>query len=182
MLGLWAHNEHFVIPFAVSGLAVLVNIVKSEFIATKPICVRIFIGGLLLGLAIAMEQQGLFFALFGILYFVIMLFVQRLIKWQMAIFYCSLLLLGIALPMLFTLSFLWLQEAFKGFWFWTVLYPKAYVAQMPVNVGIKEFLYTFLPIVYSNPIIWFLAGTGIIAAFWDKNRNFVFGFIILFFV
>jgi hypothetical protein len=157
--GLAAHANHFVVLFAVPGTLLLLK--ANETGGWK----FFFWSGLFLGLAFLMKQQGICFSLFGLCFLVWMAVRNReLLSKQ---FGGKILVFGTGLALPFSLTCLWLAVAgvFDRFWFWTVVYARAYAGEMPVRNGIRDYLLDHLQQTRDLSIgFWTLTLAGLLAA------------------
>ena len=156
MLGMAGHATHFVLLPAVAGLLALLRALERNEKTT------LFLSGFLFGLAFLMKQHGVFFGLFGGLYLIGFDWKTLPASWKRVAVRGALYSAGAILP--FGLLCLWLVCAgvFDTFWFWTVSYGRQYVSQVPLAVAAKLFPASFAGVLQSGPLLWLLAGAGII--------------------
>ena len=173
--GLFANAEHFVNFFAVAGLVVLLDALARR----DP--VRIAAAGLLLGTALLMKQHGIAFALFAGALTAWTRLARRRPEWAMALRDGAILLATGLLPLALTCLVLWWAGTFPNFWFWTFDYAWSYVNEVPAALALKRFGYVAESIVAAAPLVWTLAGLGLIATLGLKElrsaRPFLVGFV-----
>ena len=159
MLGFSANAEHFVNVFTVWGCFFLVKAIAAVQSDRK----AAFIAGILLGTAVLMKQHAAMFALFG--FFSITVVVSMGGTSGLGKRFVALLLYGTGLALPFSVMCLWLihSGAFSKFWFWTFVYAKWYVSQVPFGAGMKLFSTTFGRIVAAQPLLWILVIAGMLS-------------------
>ena len=177
VLGVFAHATHFVILPALAGLLLLLRGIDSGRLRT------LLGSGLLLGLAFLMKQHGIFFVIFGLLYFA---WEKRRASWRRFAVEGGVLALGAALPLGLTCLILAASGVFGNFWFWTFHYATAYVAEVPLAVLPIYLPAAFAMVTATTMPIWDLAGLGLLALFLREElrdaRAFVVGFLLFSFL
>jgi 4-amino-4-deoxy-L-arabinose transferase-like glycosyltransferase len=153
VFGTIAHSTHFVVFFAVIASLVLVKPGATEG--------RLFIAGLIYGLAFLMKQPGICFAVCGALYVAWDSRRHRLFK-RLAAFG-----IGVVLPYLLLCLALWKAGVFGRFWFWTVTLSGAYVSQFSLLLRVEYFKLSIGNVVGPNLFLWILAGLGVSMACWN---------------
>ncbi len=154
----------------------------------------LFASGLLLGLAFLMKQHGVFFALFGFGYLLIMGIATR---WALAsparraVFrvrnrggvpplpppYSKLWIalgvfaLGCTLPYLVTCLCMWIAGVFHQFWFWTTTYASKYASSMPLVNGPAMLKASLGFAVGPSLAIWLLPWFGALVMWWDERLD-----------
>ena len=130
MMGLAGHATHFVAICALGGFALLIG--------NKPAGVRrVFVAGILFGLATLMKQNGAAFGAFAAVWLVRQDLgpgrrdVPRTLKRVIAI------AAGGLLPLAMTGVWLWQAGVWAKFWFWTVLYARSYVSILSVGESLR---------------------------------------------
>jgi hypothetical protein len=157
--GLTADANHFVVLFAVPGILMLLKANESGGWKT------FFGSGLFFGLAFLMKQQGICFGLFG-LAFLVWTAAKNRERWS-RFFAGKMLAFGTGLVLPFALTCLWLAIAgvFGRFWFWTVVYARAYESELPLKTGCHDYLLAHLQQTRGLSIgFWALALAGLLAA------------------
>ncbi|MFC1852409.1 ArnT family glycosyltransferase [candidate division CSSED10-310 bacterium] len=172
--GLQAHAEHFVIFPALAGLIVLLWALDEH--RQKPL----FFSGLLLGIGFMMKQHGAAFIGLAGFYIVVHSIKIRPFDWQRRCGSCLLFLGGAILPYVVTCLLFLLAGLFDEFWRWTVEYAVTYSAQVPVEYAWPKFKEKAYQIGSAAPLIWGLAGLGLLAPIWDQTLRARFRFGMLF--
>jgi hypothetical protein len=154
VFGTIAHSTHFVVFFAIIASLVLVKPGATDG--------RLFIAGLIYGLAFLMKQPGICFAVCGGLYVV----------WGSSPFGRAIKRLagfgiGVVLPYVLLCLALWKAGVFGRFWFWTVTLSAAYVRQFSLPLRVEYFKLSIGHVVGPNLFLWILAGLGVSMACWN---------------
>jgi hypothetical protein len=175
VFGLAAHATHFVVFFALAGMAVLLT-------SSGPLgWGRCFWGGLLLGLGFLMKQAGLAFVLMGGFHLClgsekigsprIRQVAQRL----------GFYLAGVSLPCIIGGWLLYRAGVFEKFWFWTVTYAREYATLIGLGHGLANFLVNFPNAVGPHWLLWLWALLGLWAVWrleeWRAGRRAVLSFV-----
>ena len=157
--GLATDANHFVVLFAVPGILLLLKANESGSLKV------LFGSGLLLGLAFLMKQQGICFGLFGFAYLVWVTARYREVCSKRFIGRMSAFGAGLVLPYGLTCVALAATGVFDRFWFWTVVYARTYESEMPVSIGIRDYLTDHLQRTRDlSAGFWALALAGLLAA------------------
>jgi 4-amino-4-deoxy-L-arabinose transferase-like glycosyltransferase len=174
--GLWANNEHFVLPPALAGLWLLLAALEAGGPA------RFFAAGVLLGAAAVVKQHGLFFPLFGFALALTHARSQRGVRGPGAGRSLAALGLGIAVPFAGMGLALGAAGVLGDFWFWTVRYSWQYASRLSLAEGLGNLA------AISGALVgpaWLLLGLAIVGlagvAFgsrWHHQRPFVVGFVV----
>jgi len=153
--GVFANAEHFVIVSAVGGLLMLWQAMSKDSLW------RLFVAGILLGIAFIIKQHGFAFSVAAGGYILLDAWIQKPVPWCKLILRLLSLTGGIAVVIagLF-LAMVW-AGVFEKFWFWTVDYARTYVAQVPLREAWNCFTYGFTPIAGCAVPLWILIGLGI---------------------
>jgi Dolichyl-phosphate-mannose-protein mannosyltransferase len=176
VLGLAAHATHFVVLPAVGGAMLL--LIRPDR-PQRPW--RLFIAGVLSGIAGLMKQPGFYFALFGAVY----LFFSD-IRGNANVKRAALRNLvfgfGVILPLIITCLVLYFTGAFDQFWFWTIKYAHEYVALVPISAAARIFTSSARDAMGASWPLWALAGVGLLACFVHKrgreNLPFLLGLLL----
>jgi hypothetical protein len=180
VLGLSAHATHFVLLPALGGMLVLLSAMNS---GKKR---YFFCSGVLLGLACVMKQQGIFFIIFSILYFLVEHFTNGKTGSRDFALQMRLLLYGAITPLAVTGVVLYSSGVFENFWFWAVTYASRYAAQESFADGLQLLLYQGAKIIRGSPVLWGIGGAGLVALCIDpaekKNLVFTGGLVLLSFL
>ena len=116
--GVFAHATHFVILAALCGLWLLLRAPESR----RPRR-TIFVAGVMFGLAVLMKQQAVFFVAFAAIAVLVRQTWRGLPSFGV----------GVALPIATVGILLAAQGVFGTFWFWTIDYARAYIAEAPLS-------------------------------------------------
>jgi hypothetical protein len=164
-LGLWANSEHFVVPFAVGGIVLLIKSLQSNKAHL------LFWSGILLGLSFAVKQHAILFILFAAGYFI----VSCLRKDDFSLYNLSkksgILILGIIIPVGLLLLIFAFGGAFDKFWFWTFEYASTYVSRLSLSYGLTQLQKNISPGLQLNLPIWCTAAIGLSSPFWDRKAR-----------
>jgi len=163
--GIFANAEHFVILPAVGGMLLLLRAIESD----RPRL--LFWSGLLLGLGFLMKQHGAAFIAFAVVYLLYYELRQRPVLWRRVGSRCTLLSIGAAGPFGLTCLVLLLAGVFQKFWFWTFVYAREYVTQVPLSMALGRLKTRSAPIVESSMLLWIFAGIGLTALLWDRKAR-----------
>lgn len=161
--GLFANSEHFVLFFAMAGLAVLVG--SGEEKSAR----RIFVGGLLLGLAFIVKQHGMFFVAVGVVILVRPLLRVRPVAWKAAGTRVGILALGSATPLILVFGLVAVWGILDEFWFWTFRYAGSYVSSVPIPDALAKLKETMPQVMLPALGIWILAGVGVLLPVWNAG-------------
>jgi hypothetical protein len=172
--GVFANAEHFVLPFALGGILLLLRQ------GPRPALWRIPAAGVLLGTGYLMKQHGAAFVAFAGLYVLVSEHLDRPVLWKPLTARCLLFLVGALLPFGLTCLILWRAGVFEKFWFWTFRYARTYASGIPLSDGWHNLKGMTETLVLSAPMVWLLAGAGLAALAWNpktrKQSAFVAGF------
>lgn len=151
IMGLFAHATHFVVLPALAGL--LVALRAAETPRTRPF----LWSGLLLGLAVLMKQHAVFF-----LPLAAALAVRGAWQRRPAGARLAALALGAAIPFGVLCTVLLWQGVLRTFWFWTFVYARAYVRELPLAEFLPQLSDSFAVAARANLPLWLLAAAGLI--------------------
>ena len=167
VLGMAAHATHFVAFFGVAGVYLLWRYLQS------PRWWSLLASGFLLGTAFLMKQQGVFLVVFGGATIAAATAVGlvkpsrdsaggapgRLALSLQAAAFC----VAAVLPYLLVCLWLWRAGVFKKFWFWTIIYAREYVVEVPLANAWQQFWYgEGRNAVASDGLVWLLAVAGLL--------------------
>ncbi len=170
-----AHATHFVVPFAVGGLLLLLRAIESRRTGA------LFASGALLGLAYTMKQHGVVFAVFGALW----IFLESRGEStagrgptfrRLAAFGAGALAPFIAVSML-----LFIAGVFERFWFWNFVYAASYASSESTSYGVTRL---GIALGRMQPLAGFgaLAVVGLFAPIWDvvarRSSRFLVGLLL----
>ena len=164
-LGLWANSEHYLVPFALGGILLLIKSLSSHKVHL------LFLSGILLGLSLTIKQHALLFVAFSIGYFIISYFREEEFSLPTLSIQSALCMLGIILPGGVLLITLAVGGVFEKFWFWTFEYASAYVSRLSLSQGVSQLQENISPGLQLNLPVWITAAVGLISPFWDKKAR-----------
>jgi hypothetical protein len=153
-MGVFAHATHFVILPALAGLLLLLRALDSKSVAG-------FTGaGVLLGVAVMMKQQAIFFMPLAI----------GLVLWNQnrprnlrdMMTHSALVGLGAAIPFAVICAVFVAQGVFDRFWFWTFQYAREYVSEIPVSAALGSFMAGWDRVTRATLLLWLLAAAGLV--------------------
>jgi len=180
VFGIFAHTEHFVIFFVLSGILLLLRFID---------CRRwpyLFGGALLLGLSFLMKQHAAVFILFAGLYLLYVELSRTRFMWKVSVTGYVLFFAGVLLPFAAACLVLWRLGVFEKFWFFTFSYSREYALNTSLLTGLANLKNMMLPILSSASLIWILAAVGLTALWWNnqirQHRVFITGFLVFSFL
>jgi hypothetical protein len=160
--GLSAHATHFVVLPALGGILLLLS---PGAALTRA---RVFVAGMLLGVGALMKQPGTMFLAFAAVWLAWWEFAQPARQWHRLAVRLGYLALGGSLPF-FLLCFTLIHTGtFDRFWFWTVMYARAYGSIYSPVEGMQLFADTGMKLFRPAPALWCLAGLGVLV-FWFQR-------------
>lgn len=165
VLGMAAHATQFVVLFVVAALWLLRSTDKpaGRF--------RLFLTGLLLGLAVLMKQHAIVFVLFGgLLAYWRFPKGEELSRWS-RIGGASIVFGAALLPYLIVCGLSWRAGVFETFRWWTVDYAMAYVSEMSFDDGLRHFGFVFRIVIAASGLLWLAAGCGIVLLAADQSED-----------
>ncbi len=163
--GLSANAEHFVILPAVAGMWILLRATDSR--RSRPL----FLSGLLFGLAFLMKQHGAAFIAFALVYLIYQGWRSQSTRLRPALTNMLILLAGAVLPFTLICLVFFASGVFDKFWFWTFTYARRYASLTSPAQAWASFLFYFRPVVSSAPLLWVLAGWGLLALIIDPKAR-----------
>lgn len=172
VLGTSAHATQFIVPLALGGTILLLN-----FLESGPYW-KLFLGGLLYGLAFLMKQHAVFFIIFAGIFFVWAVVGTRPVDWRRLATGGILLMLASAIPFIFTCLVLYASGVFTQFWFWTFTYGAQYVSQVPLSYAMHNFLFLAPRAINPWGFLWVIAGIGLTAIFWNEKARLSWFFLV----
>jgi len=129
---------------------------------------RLFVSGVLFGLAVVMKQPGIFFSLFAVIYLTTKGIRSGLRpkEWFVrALVFSG----GVILPLMMTYLFLLYAGVFREFWFWTVDYAQQYGTLVRLSAVPPFLLRRASEVIGANWPVWALAGVGVVAGIWNER-------------
>ena len=154
VMGVFAHATHFVVLPALAGFMVLLRAINSKHAGS-------FVGaGALLGVAVLMKQQAIFFLPFASAF---VLWSRNRHSWNLrdTALRSVLLALGAAIPFAALCGLFLAQGVFGKFWFWTFQYAREYVSEVPLSAAWSMFIEGWKNITRANLLMWLLAASGV---------------------
>lgn len=154
--GFTVQSEHFVVFFALSGLLSL----DRGLAHRSPVLVMF--AGTLICWATSIKQNGVFLAIFSILYCLFAYPVSGPIvdtkRWVLRI---SGLAIGAIIPLAAFVVIMWVQGSLAECWFWMVeVAGKYYVGQLAPEDPQKLLTIVIARLFQEHPVVWFAAGAG----------------------
>lgn len=164
-LGMAGHATHFVVLAMLGGVLLMLKAVERDKVWMH------FIAGSLFGIAILMKQPGILFVPMAGLYILWAALRQSPRRWIKTGLSLGAFALGVVLPLVITGLILWWAGVFGKFWYWTIVYAKAYGTQIPLPYGLQILVRGFPVLVMHTWPLWSLAGAGLILQFFNKNSR-----------
>jgi hypothetical protein len=174
--GVFANAEHFVIIFSLAGLLMLIKAPANKS------HLKLFAAGVFLFIGFIMKQHGMMFCFLAVFYIILDDILQKPFLWKSLAGRMLPLTAGLAAAFAGLLLIMLLCGVFRQFWFWTVVYARAYVSQVPFADAGKYFMDSFSKIFASAPLLWILAGLGIVLIPVTKQISRSHKFFLLLFV
>ena len=173
-LGLMGHATHFIMLPVMGALALLM---KDQGSSHSPAW-KIFVAGLLLGIAALMKQHGAIFSIFCLVWLISREYgrmanaaLVRDAGW---------LAFGGVLPLLLTGILMAAAGVFGKFWLWTFTYARYYASLVSITEGVSLFYLAAERLIASSIGLWCLVFLGAVLLFRTPSlrpwRRFVIGF------
>ncbi len=166
--------EHAVMLFVVGGTILLMEPAGGSR--------RLFISGLMFGLAFITKQHAIFFIAFASAYIVWGHLKAHASSYAPCVNRLRIFLSGAVLPFILVCIFLAWQGVFNVFWFWAFTYSAKYCGIIKFKDGIENLFYTANKIIGCSPLIWLAGAFGIVVMKLDSstrsNMVIVSGFVI----
>jgi Dolichyl-phosphate-mannose-protein mannosyltransferase len=174
--GLAAHATHFVMLPAVTGIFLLQNL--DERTSAR----RIFIAGLLLGIALVMKQTGAMFGIFSAVWLAHCEFISGGKSYRRFIGRLCWLALGGLLPFALTCAVIALEGDWPQFWLWTFKFAAAHATIITFAEGLETAWGVAGQLFVAAPGLWMLALAGVVLLFYTPSlrpwRFFILAFMI----
>lgn len=158
--GISANSEQFLLPFALAGTWLVV--------AFPSMTSRVFLAGVLLGIAAIVKQHGILFSVFAGVYLLFLtdqlIFKNRLMK-------ILLLGCGFCIPIVGTGVIMWAAGTFENFFFWTIQYALAYASQVPPVDGLKVLVLRLVTISVEAPLVMLFFALGVFVSLKRGTRQ-----------
>ncbi len=156
-MGVFAHATHFVALFVVGALATMHGTGRAW---------RLIAAGFLMGAAIAMKQQAVFFAALAV---ALAMWSARSVPAAQirreALRRGALVAAGLALSFVLLLATLAIEGVLGRFWFWTFQYAAAYVSQIPLSIAGGVFQMAWSYITQATGWFWYAGLAGLVLLF-----------------
>ena len=154
--GMFANAEHFVMPFSISGLILLLSACEQRSYMSA------LLTGILLGIAAIVKQHGAAFVLLGFVWSLLCPGTNT--NGKITIFsrirFAGTFSIGSIIPFVIICLIIWRAGTFDKFWFWTFDYARSYTSMNSLSQGFLNFKYSFKPIFRSTALILFLCTLG----------------------
>lgn len=148
VLGVFAHATHFVVPFVLAGLILLLKGLRED--RSTPI----FAAGLCFGTAVEMKQHALFFCLFAFFLLIVQSRAGGGIRHNLK--RLLIVALGMFMPYAVNCLYMMWEGVFPEFWFWTFTHSLNYAGHVPIHDGLLNLTSTVKSIFsyMSAPILF----------------------------
>ena len=177
-MGFAGHATHFVIVFALGGTLLLYKAVTEDNS-------KLYLwSGILLGLAPVMKQPGIFFPMFGGVFLLVTMIINRRSGFKDAVRKIIYFITGAIVPLIVMLLVLKVAGVFDKFWYWTIDYAMLYENMVGFGEAVHKFNSTFIPLFIAFYPIWIVAVLGLVALFLHPKlkKDIRILFVALFFV
>ncbi|GMU92416.1 MAG: hypothetical protein AMXMBFR4_14740 [Candidatus Hydrogenedentota bacterium] len=158
VLGVFAHATHFVVMFALAGLALL----PPPGAPPRP--TNLFLAGLALGAAFMMKQHGAPYIALAGAYLLGRTITSTETGVGKRLTGLTLFSIAVFVPFLVTCLIMRRAGAFEQFWFWTFDYARAYVSQAPASKLVRNLFRGFREVAWTwgTLLLWLLAAWGLL--------------------
>ncbi|HTA27473.1 MAG TPA: glycosyltransferase family 39 protein, partial [Bacteroidia bacterium] len=164
--GFAAHATHFICFYSSIALFFLADYLKSG----KPL--KVFLCGLMFGMAFLMKQQAVFLILFGGLILLIHLKTEKKQSFVEIVKNLPPFAAGVFIPYIIVLLIIAASGEFSVFWLWTVKYASTYESVKDMQMIIALFNSTFVAAWYVFYHLWLLALAGLIVLYLSPFTRF----------
>jgi Dolichyl-phosphate-mannose-protein mannosyltransferase len=158
--GFAAHATYFICFYSSIGLLLLANYMKTEKL------LKLFLFGLMLGMAFLMKQQAVFLILFGAIFLFIYLKTEMKQSYPEIIKKLFIFGSGVIIPYVLVFLIIVVTGQFPMFWLWTVKYASQYEAIKSLSFISSYFKVSFAPIWDFYNFQWVLALAGVCILYW----------------
>ncbi len=155
-LGLAAHATHFVMLPAMAGIFLL------QKLADRPALIRVFIAGLLLGLALMMKQTGAAFGIFAAAWTIRCEFRAAAKNPRRLAARLAVLAVGGLLPFALTCAIIAAAGDWPQFWLWTFKFVGAHAGIISFGQGIEMAWGLVAQLFMADAGLWCLAAAGLV--------------------
>ena len=164
--GFFAHATHFICLYSAIGLLFLADYIKSGKM------LKVFLFGLMLGMAFLMKQQALYLILFGIVFLFLYLKTEKKQTYREIAGKIFIFTGGVIIPYLLVVLIVLVTGHFHAFWLWTIEYASKYEATgKSLNDIMGLFKPTFLAAWTNYYYLWLLALSGIVVLYWSAYTH-----------
>jgi hypothetical protein len=174
--GFAAHATHFICFYSSIALFFFADFMKTG----KPL--KVFLCGLMLGMAFLMKQQAVFLILFAAL----LLFIHQKSEKKQAfpgiIKDLFVLGAGVFIPYAIVVLIIAVTGQFSIFWLWTVEYASKYESVKSMDAIIQLFNISFGPAWDSFYLLWILGFAGVFILYFSPLTRFQKLFALLYFI
>jgi len=175
-IGFAAHATHFICFYSAIALLFLADFMKSG----KQI--KLFLLGLMLGMAFLMKQQAVFLILFAGLFLLFYLKTEKKLSLSEIIKRLLLFSSGVVIPYALIFIIILCTGQFHTFWLWTVQYASQYEGVKGIDTIGIYFKSSFVPAWRVYNYLWIMALAGVLVLFWSPytrlQKLFVSGYIV----
>ncbi len=162
ILGFALHATHFVTLFALAGAWLLLEAFKKERLSLY------FWGGIFFSLSFIMKQSGMFFMGFAFMATSIHLFLNGRLFKPDGYKKLAIITLGLILPFVIMLFWIYASGAFDKFWFWTYTYLKEYGTYITFSRGIELFIIQIKNQLAGKYILYLVSILGFLTILFPK--------------
>lgn len=167
-----ANREHFVVPFILGGLILLLKAFETSRL------LHFFLSGLIFGFAYITKEVSIGFIMMAGIYFLYEHFKDKKLQWRNLFIRGSLFALGVASPVALVFLFYYAGGTFDQFWFRNFVLKKQYATTVSWDVG-KDILVTRIKeIVPPVLLLWALAGVGMLILPFRKSEKKLWVFLV----
>ena len=163
VLGLAAHATHFVTFFGVAATWMLWRALQSEKLYL------LSASGLSFGVAFLMKQHGIFLSGFGAFMVLLHYASFRPFSSRKSLVGLAVYALGVILPYAVTCLWLWRAGVLERFWFWTLVFSRNHIVEVPIHAAAKIFGDSLIQVVGANWPLWTAALLGAVLLAWSKD-------------
>ncbi len=161
IFGTQAHATHFVVLPALAGILFALKAVESKKL------LHVALSGVLVGIALTMKQQGMFFVPFVLIYLLANDLRERPIRAISITGRACVFIACSALPYILICALMAASGVFGRFWLWTFEYARNYVGEIPVGQALGVFLKNTSEMAGPSVVLWLLAGLGLVLVWVD---------------
>lgn len=162
--GLTSNSEHFILLFAMAGLAGL-------FAAKRPVVWISIASGVAMGVSFVIKQHGAVFIIIGLVAVCQRAWNHATEKRRAIMVHGGAYSIATSLPFIAVCVYIAMRGIFEDFWFWTFTVAGAYASTISLSKGM-ELLANILPSLVAPVIpIWLLACVGLASPLWAKKQR-----------